>query len=107
MEQNSRTVVTVCSHSAVMRCTVPLPPCSCQRLKFGDTNRDHLELRVAELETRLWYFCLLFLGQEVLRTTVPLGTSEQRLATNKLAAGLYTLRVVVGQDVVSRKVVLD
>ena len=64
-------------------------------------------MRLSHMPTRGEAVLLNALGQEVLRTAVPVGSSEQRLPTEKLAAGLYTLRVVVGKDVVSRKVMLE
>ncbi|MBJ6111057.1 T9SS type A sorting domain-containing protein [Hymenobacter sp. BT523] len=46
------------------------------------------------------------LGQTV-RTQALNGTAEQTLSTRHLAAGLYTLRVTVGEQVLTRKVVLE
>jgi hypothetical protein len=47
------------------------------------------------------------LGQVVLTKALAAGTAEQALSTRGLAAGLYTLRVQIGQDVLTRKVVLE
>lgn len=49
------------------------------------------------------------LGQRVLMQTVLVrgGTAEQALSVQGLAKGFYTLRLQVGQDVITRKVVLD
>ncbi|MDO7876903.1 T9SS type A sorting domain-containing protein [Hymenobacter sp. ASUV-10] len=66
-----------------------------------------LTMRLSSLPTHGTAVLLNALGQEVLHTAVPAGSSEQRLPTEKLAAGLYTLRIVAGAGVVSRKVVLD
>jgi hypothetical protein len=43
----------------------------------------------------------------VLTKALAVGTAEQTLSTRGLAAGLYTLRVQIGQDVLTRKVVLE
>jgi len=58
----------------------------------------YLALGHAEIETRLWYFCLLFLGQEILRRAVfdpvflllfqPMAAPE-RLHAHTLVKGLY------------------
>jgi hypothetical protein len=47
------------------------------------------------------------LGQVVLTKALDAGTTEQTLSTRGLAAGLYTLRVQIGQEVLTRKVVLE
>jgi hypothetical protein len=47
------------------------------------------------------------LGQVVLTKALDAGTTEQVLSTRALAAGLYTLRVQIGQEVFTRKVVLE
>lgn len=48
------------------------------------------------------------LGQTVRQQAVAAGTAtEQTLSTRNLAAGVYTLRVAVGSDVLTRKIVLE
>ncbi|GAA4363625.1 hypothetical protein GCM10023185_32490 [Hymenobacter saemangeumensis] len=47
------------------------------------------------------------LGQEVLRKAVSAHTAEQALSTRGLASGVYTLRVQLGSEVLTRKVVLE
>ncbi|WP_201985969.1 fibronectin type III domain-containing protein [Hymenobacter rubidus] len=47
------------------------------------------------------------LGQTVLTKPLAAGSTEQLLATRGLAAGLYTLRVTVAGQVLTRKVVLE
>ncbi len=47
------------------------------------------------------------LGQEVRRQTLPAGSTEHTLTTRGLATGLYTLRVLLGTEVLTRKVVLE
>jgi hypothetical protein len=47
------------------------------------------------------------LGQMVLSKPLPNGSTEQTLSTRELASGVYTLRVVVGSMVLTRKVVLE
>ena len=49
------------------------------------------------------------LGQRVLRQSVPVrgGTAEQALLVQGLARGLYTLRLQVDGNIITRKVVLD
>ena len=66
-----------------------------------------VRLRLHELPARGEAVLLNALGQEVQRLPLPAGSSEQPLRTAGLARGLYTLRVVVGSEAVSRKVVLE
>ena|GEM_PF-631802 len=47
------------------------------------------------------------LGQEVRRAELAAGNGEQVLSTRGLASGVYTLRVVIGTDILTRKVVLE
>ena len=47
------------------------------------------------------------LGQVVRRVAVAAGSSEQRVSTRGLAAGVYTLRLTVGQQASATKVVLQ
>lgn len=47
------------------------------------------------------------LGQQVLTQALTAGTVEHSLSTRGLAAGVYTLRVVVGTEVFTQKVVLE
>ena len=66
-----------------------------------------LTLRLSGLRAAGQATLLNALGQVVRTLAVPGGVSEQTLKTSGLATGLYTLRVVVGQDVLTRKVVLE
>ena len=47
------------------------------------------------------------LGQVVLTKNLSNAATEQTLATGRLAAGIYTLRVAVAGQVLTRKVVLE
>jgi hypothetical protein len=47
------------------------------------------------------------LGQVVLTKALAAGTTEQVLSTRALAAGLYTLRVQIGGQVLTRKIALE
>ena len=47
------------------------------------------------------------LGQQVFSQTLAAAATEQTLVTRGLAAGVYTLRVNTGQEVLTRKVVLE
>jgi hypothetical protein len=71
------------------------------------SNSGQVTLRLKSLRTTGEATLLNALGQSVLQATVPAGTSEHTLHTRGLATGIYTLRVVVGTEVLTRKVVLD
>jgi hypothetical protein len=71
------------------------------------SNTGQLTLRLIGLSAVGEATLLNALGQSVLSAKVPRGSSEQVLKTHGLAAGVYTLRVVVGPDVLTRKVVLE
>ncbi|WP_201983060.1 fibronectin type III domain-containing protein [Hymenobacter rubidus] len=47
------------------------------------------------------------LGQTVRTETLRSGSAEQVMSTHGLATGIYTVRVLVGSDVLTRKVVLE
>jgi hypothetical protein len=47
------------------------------------------------------------LGQVVRRSPLLVGNTEQKLVTRELAAGIYTLRVAIGNTVLTRKLVLE
>jgi hypothetical protein len=71
------------------------------------SNTGQLTLRLASAHAAGQATLFNALGQEVLRKAMPAGILEQTLRTSGLATGLYTLRVTVGDEVLTRKVVLE
>jgi hypothetical protein len=71
------------------------------------SNTGQLTVRLNNLRGAMQATLLNALGQVVLKQALPNGTTEQVLNTRGLATGLYTLRVVVGDEVLTRKVVLE
>ncbi|MBH8560032.1 fibronectin type III domain-containing protein [Hymenobacter negativus] len=70
------------------------------------SNTGQLTLRLSGLNAGGQATLLNALGQ-VVATKALSGTAEQTLSTRGLATGLYTLRVTVGGQVLTRKVVLE
>ncbi|MDO7847070.1 T9SS type A sorting domain-containing protein [Hymenobacter sp. M29] len=71
------------------------------------SNTGQLTMRLSGLHGAMQASLLNALGQVVYKQSLPSGTTEQVLSTRGLATGLYTLRVVVGNEVLTRKVVLE
>ncbi|MBF9220041.1 fibronectin type III domain-containing protein [Hymenobacter ruricola] len=71
------------------------------------SSSGQLTVRLSGLRGGLQATLLNALGQVVLSQPLPSGTTEQVLNTRGLATGLYTLRVAVGDEVLTRKVVLE
>ncbi|WP_210519806.1 fibronectin type III domain-containing protein [Hymenobacter terricola] len=71
------------------------------------SNTGQLTVRLNGLNAAGQATLLNALGQKVLTKTLAAGSAEQTLTTRGLAPGLYTLRVQVGSDVLTRKVVLE
>ncbi|MBF9142163.1 fibronectin type III domain-containing protein [Hymenobacter properus] len=71
------------------------------------SNTGQLTLRLRGLRGTMQATLLNALGQVVYTQRLPSGTTEQVLNTRGFATGLYTLRVVVGDEVLTRKVVLE
>ena len=71
------------------------------------SNTGQVTLRLSGSRASSQATLLNALGQVVLTKTLLLGNSDQVLPTRGLATGLYTLRVVVGNEVLTRKVVLE
>jgi hypothetical protein len=71
------------------------------------SNTGQLTMRLSGLHGAVQATLLNALGQVVYAQRLPNGTAEQVLNTRGLATGLYTLRVVVGDEVLTRKVVLE
>ncbi|MFD2721648.1 fibronectin type III domain-containing protein [Hymenobacter monticola] len=71
------------------------------------SNTGQLTMRLSGLHGAMQATLLNALGQVVYKQSLPNGTTEQMLNTHGLATGLYTLRVVVGEEVLTRKVVLE
>jgi hypothetical protein len=71
------------------------------------SNTGQLTLRLNSSNGNGQASLLNALGQVVLTKALAVGTAEQTLSTRGLAAGLYTLRVKIGQEVLTRKVVLE
>jgi hypothetical protein len=71
------------------------------------SNTGQLTMRLSGLRGTMQATLLNALGQVVYKQNLPNGTTEQVLNTRGLATGLYTLRVVVGDEVLTRKVVLE
>jgi hypothetical protein len=70
------------------------------------SNTGQLTLRLSNLgkgEATL----LNALGQQVRTQALSSSTAEQTISTRGLATGVYTLRVQIGDDVLTRKVVLE
>jgi hypothetical protein len=70
------------------------------------SNTGQLTLRLSKLgkgEATL----LNALGQSVRTQALSSGTAEQTISTRGLATGVYTLRVQIGDDILTRKVVLE
>jgi hypothetical protein len=70
------------------------------------SNTGQLTLKLSGLNGAGQASLLNALGQVVLTKNLT-GTAEQTLSTRGLAAGLYTLRVEAGAQVLTRKVVLE
>jgi hypothetical protein len=70
------------------------------------SNTGQLTLRLARTAGSGQATLLNALGQTVRRQQLS-GAPEQTISTRTLAAGLYTLRVTVGEQVLTRKVVLE
>ena len=71
------------------------------------SNTGQLTLRLRGTSGQGEAVLLNAIGQSVLSFRVPAGTAEQVLVTKGLATGVYTLRLVVGTQVLTRKVVLE
>ena len=71
------------------------------------SNTGQVTLRLSGSRASSQATLLNALGQVVLTKTLLLGNSDQVLPTRGLATGIYTLRVVVGNEVLTRKVVLE
>jgi hypothetical protein len=71
------------------------------------SNTGQLTVRLSGLHGAMRATLLNALGQVVYQQSLPNGTTEQVLNTRGFATGLYTLRVVVGDEVLTRKVVLE
>jgi hypothetical protein len=70
------------------------------------SNTGQLTLRLSKLgkgEATL----LNALGQQVRTQALSSSTAEQTISTRGLATGVYTLRVQIGDDVLTRKVILE
>ncbi|MDO7854462.1 CUB domain-containing protein [Hymenobacter convexus] len=70
------------------------------------SNTGQLTIKLNELRGAGQVTLFNSLGQAV-RAQGLTGAAEQTLSTQALAAGLYTLRVTVGEQVLTRKVVLE
>ncbi|MDO7874589.1 T9SS type A sorting domain-containing protein [Hymenobacter sp. ASUV-10] len=71
------------------------------------SNTGELTLRVAGAQGAGSAALVNALGQVVRQVAVAAGSSEQRVSTRGLAAGVYTLRLTVGQRASATKVVLQ
>jgi hypothetical protein len=71
------------------------------------SNTGQLTLRLQGGQSAGQATLLNALGQTVLSKALTAGTAGQALSTRGLAAGLYTLRVQLGEAVLTRKVVLE
>jgi hypothetical protein len=72
------------------------------------SNTGQLTLRLGSAPRQPATISLLnALGQVVRTATLPGGVAEHTLRTHDLATGLYTVRVVSGSDVFTRKVTLE
>jgi hypothetical protein len=70
------------------------------------SNTGQLTLRLSNL-SKGQATLLNALGQVVLNKALTSGSTEQTISTRGLATGVYTLRVQIGDDVLTRKVVLE
>ncbi|MDO7847794.1 T9SS type A sorting domain-containing protein [Hymenobacter sp. M29] len=70
------------------------------------SNTGQLTIKLNELRGAGHLTLFNALGQAV-RTQALSGAAEQTISTQALATGLYTLRVTVGEQVLTRKVVLE
>jgi hypothetical protein len=72
------------------------------------SNTGQLTLKLSNATARTSTISLInALGQVVRTATLAGGTTEHTLSTRDLATGLYTVRVVSGNDVFTRKVTLE
>jgi hypothetical protein len=72
------------------------------------SNTGQLTLKLSSATARPSTISLLnALGQVVRTATLAAGTTEHTLSTHDLAIGLYTVRVVSGSEVFTRKVTLE
>lgn len=97
---------TIAASNAVLG-TRPSAAASELQVYPNPSGTGELTLRVAGTAGAGEATLLNTLGQTVRRVRVAAGTSEQRVSTRGLAAGVYTLRLTVGQQASAIKVVLQ
>ena len=71
------------------------------------SNTGQLTLRLTAQHPAGTATLLNALGQPARSQALPTGSLEHGFATTGLAAGVYTLRVQVGKEILTRKVVLN
>jgi hypothetical protein len=71
------------------------------------SNTGQLTLRLASAHAAGQLTLLNGMGQTVFAKALPAGTTEYSLNTRTVAAGVYTLRVQAGTDLLTRKVVIE
>ena len=93
--------------SSVVLATRPQAETNALVVYPNPSNTGQLTLRLQGTSGPGEAVLLNAIGQSVLSFRIPAGTAEQVLVTKGLATGVYTLRIVVGTQVLTRKVVLE